>query len=108
MINTTKRKILGIGPAQGALQEFQNLAQDYEVHMVDRGPRDKVCLLSLPLAKIALIHQVKAAIAELARTQGPFSAAFVLFANGSYAPLDEDIFGPLWANGNSELPCCMV
>ncbi|KAL7425268.1 hypothetical protein Q5752_000956 [Cryptotrichosporon argae] len=81
---TGKRKILGIGPAEGALKEFAQLSDDYEVHMVHRGPR----------------AAVRAAIAELAATQGPFEAAFLLFANASYAPIDADLLGPLWENGN--------
>ncbi|WWD00667.1 hypothetical protein V866_007602 [Kwoniella sp. B9012] len=81
---TNKRKILGVGPGAGAIEEFKQLCEDYEVHMVDRGPRDKV----------------KAEIKRLCETAGPFEAAFLFFANGSYAPMDEDLLGPLWQNGN--------
>lgn len=37
-----KRKILGIGPAQGAHAEFEQLAKDYDVHMITRGVRVEV------------------------------------------------------------------
>ncbi|KAK8846889.1 hypothetical protein IAR55_005979 [Kwoniella newhampshirensis] len=85
-----KPKILGVGPAQAAHEEFEQLTRDYEVHMVTRGPR----------------AEVKARIAEACEQHGPFDAAFILFANASYAPMDDELLGPLWNNGNSEcLPC---
>ncbi|ORY25461.1 glycerate-and formate-dehydrogenase [Naematelia encephala] len=85
MTVTNKRKILAVGPAQGALKEYEQLAQDYEVHMIHRGPRE----------------EVKEAIREACLNQGPFEAAFILFANSSYGPMDEELLGPLWKNGNN-------
>lgn len=46
--------------------------------------------------------QVKADIASICQEHGPFDGMFILFANGSYGPMDEDLLGPLWKNGNSE------
>lgn len=40
----TKRKILGVGPAEGAFEEYKALCRDYDVHMIERGPRDRVGL----------------------------------------------------------------
>lgn len=37
----------------------------------------------------------------MCRQHGPFEAMFILFANGSYGPMDEDLLAPLWKNGNS-------
>lgn len=34
--------------------------------------------------------------------EGPFEAAFILFANGTYGPMDQDLLGCLWQNGNSQ------
>ena len=42
MAISSKPKILGIGPAQGALKEFEQLARDFEMHMIERGPREEV------------------------------------------------------------------
>ncbi|WWD22199.1 hypothetical protein CI109_106690 [Kwoniella shandongensis] len=84
-VTTAKRKILCVGPVQAAIEEYEQLAQDYDVHLIQRGSR----------------AQVKAKIAELCDTKGPFEAAFILFANAAYAPMDEDLLAPLWKNGNN-------
>jgi hypothetical protein len=37
-----KKKIIGIGHPQGAIKEFEELCRDFDVHVVERGPRGKV------------------------------------------------------------------
>ncbi|KAK8869770.1 hypothetical protein IAR55_000338 [Kwoniella newhampshirensis] len=78
-----RKKILGIGPAKGALAEFEQLCKDFQVHMINRGPREQ------------------AEIEKRCAEDGPFEAMFLMFANGSYAPMDEDLLAPLWKNGNN-------
>ncbi|WVQ78312.1 hypothetical protein IAT38_000397 [Cryptococcus sp. DSM 104549] len=82
---TQKKKILGIGPGKGALAEFEQLSKDFEVHMINRGPR----------------AEVKAEIEKQCAENGPFSAMFLMFANGSYGPMDEELLAPVWKNGNN-------
>ena len=84
----TKPKILAIGPPQGALDIWNSLCTDFDVHLVHRGPRARV------------LDEIKRECAD----NGPFQGAMMLFSNGSYGPHNEAIWGPLWQDGNSQVP----
>jgi hypothetical protein len=41
-VQQNKKKIIGIGRPQGAIKEFEELCRDFDIHVVERGPRGKV------------------------------------------------------------------
>lgn len=97
-----KRKILAIGPIEGAFADYEALSRDFDVHLIDRGPRDQVsptCPVYF-ISELIICGQVKEQISTLCQTLGPFEAAFMTFANFSYAPIDHDLLSPLWTSGN--------
>jgi hypothetical protein len=41
-------------------------------------------------------------IERICAEHGPFEAAYILFANGGWAPMDEELCAAMWKDGNSE------
>jgi hypothetical protein len=90
-----------IGYPEGAVGEFEQLCKDFDVHVVERGLRAKVQPFMATMGGTRADHQVIAEIERLCAEQGPFEAAYILFANGIWAPMDEELCAAMWKNGNS-------
>ncbi|KAK8870120.1 hypothetical protein IAR55_000690 [Kwoniella newhampshirensis] len=79
-LTASRRRILGIGYPRFATDEWNELADKYDIHYFVPSDRKQV------------IGEVK----KLCDEFGPFDAAYVLFGTAAYSPFHPDMLSPLF------------